>query len=114
MREKFDKVTEVDSLTKEVKIDKFEIDVKEYINILEETSVFLEEESDNWYNILSNMKSCECNKTVIGIIIQQLIDIIDNDTKIISDVEKIFTRDKDLEKELVDLYLNKNKIKIIN
>ena len=60
------------------------------------------------------MKSCECNKTIIGIIIHQLIDIIDNDTKIIKEVEKIFTKDKDLEKNLVDIYLNKNKIKISN
>ena len=112
LRDKFDKEIEVDSLTKEVKTDKFEIDAKEYINILEQTEVFLEE-NDDWYNILSNMKSCECNKTILGIIINQLIDIIDNDTKIISEVKNIF-KNKDLEKELVDLYLNKNKIKISN
>ena len=114
IREKFDKTTEINSLTKEVKIDKFEVDAKEYINILEQTEVFLEEDNDDWYNTLSNMKSCECNKTIIGIIIHQLIDIIDNDTKIIKEVEKIFTKDKDLEKNLVDIYLNKNKIKISN
>ena len=46
IREKFDKTTEINSLTKEVKIDKFEVDAKEYINILEQTEVFLEEDND--------------------------------------------------------------------
>ena len=45
------------------------------------------------------MKSCECNKTILGIIIHELIDTIDNDTKIIKEIEKIFTKDKELEKK---------------
>ena len=65
--------------------------IKDYIYILKQVDILkLEEDDDDddnndnehdnqdWYNILSNMKPCECYKILLGTIIYELIDVIND------------------------------------